>query len=211
MRRLILSALCALALTGGLAVPATAEPPSGEGAERGGPAAVGTTTETVTLSDGEQFIATSTVGRPQVATAADLAVDGDLAATGGGPTLAEAAAQGSSIYYRSWSQTMSAIVPFLWNEKHEGKYYWDKTYVWATVTYRGYQGYHHCNIGSGIGFIVQVFECHVWGGEPKTGGDLEQWDRFKVSAVSNGVPVWTNHAMHTNIYPSGNIYWHVEY
>lgn len=207
MRRFILSALCALTLTGGLATTATAAP-TGERAERGAPAAVGTTTETVTLPSGERVTHTATVGEAQVATAADLATDGDLVAVGGGPTLAERAADGP-VYYRTWYQ--SASVPPFWKEQHEAKMYYDLTYVWVTVVYRGYQGYHSCDINSGIGFTINVTEFRVWGGEPKTGGPLEAWDRYKVSFVTNGIPVYGSHAMYATLYPSGNVYFHWPY
>lgn len=181
--------------------------PTTESTEDRAPAAVGTSTSSVTLSGGERVTVVTQLGRAQLATAADLDLNGDLAPEGDGPSLAEAAAT-STIYSRTWSQTMRGLYYYNWAEKHSGKYYYNGTYVWSTTQYLGYTGYHQCDQGYGFGYSITVTNCPTYGTQPQSAGAIQQYDYFQVHVIANGIPIYASYNMHANMYPSGSIYFH---
>lgn len=148
---------------------------------------------------------------PTIATAAQIAADGNLV-NSEGVTLAEAAATTTAaIYIRTWYQTMSGLFWITWWEKHNGRIYYQpgvNAGVWSTTSRYGYLGYHHCGLGGGTGFDVQVKYCFTERRYDLSWDPISEWDYFKVQAFVRGSPISATHDMHMNAYPSGAIYYH---
>ncbi len=112
------------------------------------------------------------------------------------------------IFTQTWSQSMHGLF-YVWEEKHVGRVFWDTAgHVWSANQYRHREGYHFCNQGYGEGFAISNTSCseeYRWDITAPSGHPISEWDRFQVSAIANGVPIWHSHKMHINAYPSGNI------
>jgi hypothetical protein len=109
-----------------------------------------------------------------------------------------------SVWSRTWSQDKTGPG---WQEKHTGKFYYDGTRVWSTTQYRGLEGYHVCDQGYGLGFIIEVTKCAVDGGASTS--ELQIWDDYEVHAFLRGFPISNPRGMHITVDPSGNtsLYW----
>jgi hypothetical protein len=132
---------------------------------------------------------------PETVSAADLKADGTLRAANG-QTLAEAAAAGT-IKSRTWSQTQhSTIGSIAWSEKHSGRWYYDSHYAWVR-TWHGKTGNHVCDQNSGIGVDFTPIACQEDGDH---GGAIDNIDRYKTSAIWQGLHISVSHCMltHTN-------------
>lgn len=122
-----------------------------------------------------------------------------------GMTLGEAAKIPAPLYCATWWQQLRGAYYVNWKERHEGKFCYNGSDVWVS---KKMGGYHHCDLGYGYGYDVNVKECS----ENKIfvdtvpGYGYQNWDIYKVHAAYKGFPLAASHDMHMNVYPSGNVY-----
>ncbi|MEO5710881.1 MAG: hypothetical protein ABIQ59_13810 [Nocardioidaceae bacterium] len=126
-----------------------------------------------------------------------------------GTTLATASALGYTMWTGTWSQTQHGLYYVNWWEKHIGRIFFDKHgQVWSTTKTCGYQGYHNCGLGGGIGYSVVVKNCKTERRYDLSGPPIFKWDSYQVHVIYKGIPIYASHNMHVNAYPPGAIYGH---
>jgi hypothetical protein len=144
------------------------------------------------------------IGKPVRPSARDLDRLGALRAAGSGVTLREAAAT-TPVYCRTWSQWERGLYYVNWMEKHTGRFCYNGRDVWVDGDHGGY---HRCDQGYGILYDIQVKDCatNKIFVDTAAGYGYQNWDYYRVHVVWKGIPLYQSHDMHTNVYPSGNLY-----
>jgi hypothetical protein len=116
-------------------------------------------------------------------------------------------------YCRTWSQSMGGVA---WREKHVGKmcysYYSRQVWVWgAPDCPRCPTGYHYCDRGWGVGYSVAVSNCRIrkiYDSAFRGGYFRQNWDRFHVYVVAQGIPAYRSYDMHVNVFATGAVRFH---
>jgi hypothetical protein len=140
-----------------------------------------------------------------VATGKELAAARSLVSAQG-VRLGDVVANGGTIWTRTWWEAQHGLYYFNWKEQHSGRIYWDGQYVWVDTSYRGYEGYHTCDQGYGIGYSIVVTSCVVY--NHRSTDHAAMWDYYQVHVIFKGIPIYASHNMHVNAYPSGSLYFH---
>lgn len=153
-------------------------------------------TRQFTSENGEKVTEEVFASAPKVATAAMIAASNN-------PEL-KAAAAGSTIYYKSWSQR-NGITGDVWVEKHSGRFYYDGSHTWVDKPYRDLVGSHTCNQGYGVGVSIEVTSCSV--AQIDRRGQAN-WDYYKTCVAIPHGPLCTSHNMHADGYNDGKMLFH---
>jgi len=97
----------------------------------------------------------------------------------------------------------------IWSEEYRARIYFDGHAVWISPYLGHNNGYHSCGYSQGAGFQVTVLECwkrgdpvDTFAGAPAT-ARLEIGDRFRVSFIYNGVPIYGTHEISAAIDVTG--------
>lgn len=99
-----------------------------------------------------------TVGAPASVTTAQILADKSLTASARAELVNASAA--STIKSRTWSQFTTGGG---YTVTHGGKFYYNGTRVWATVTYSGYKGSHNCVTNYAVVVNISQRSCNESG------------------------------------------------
>lgn len=113
-------------------------------------------------------------------------------------------------YCKTWWQTQGSGA---WQEKHEGKfcYNYRNVWVWNAVNYPNKDGWHYCDRGYGIGYDIEVQACTEKRVSDTSVPDdifMQNWDRYHVHVIWQGLPMYFSHDMHANVFTNGNVTFH---
>lgn len=86
-------------------------------------------------------------------------------------------------------------------ENQSGRFYWDGSYSWLQVSYRGYSGWHDCWVSYAIGYSVDVTACNSGG---RRSGTNYAHMRLKVTPLNKLIPISWNEDYHAYFNRSGN-------
>jgi hypothetical protein len=141
-----------------------------------------------------------------IATAEQLAADGDLVSADGVKLSASVETTPTgTIWTRTWWQETRGLYYINWWEKHTGRIYYHTGHVWSTAGAHGFTGRHNCDQGGGIGYDVKVTDCFT---ERLSTNQIVEWDYWKVYVFFEGFPISASHNMHATAFGSGNIYYY---
>lgn len=119
----------------------------------------------------------------------------------GNASLKAAAAAGSTIYYKDWNQ-WNLRIPGAWNEQQKGSFYYDGSHTWVSKSYRGYKGWHVCDLGYGVGVTIDNISCEERAMDTR---GVANWDYYKTCLGVGKVDACTSHAMHADAYNDGKL------
>jgi hypothetical protein len=75
-------------------------------------------------------------------------------------------------------------------EISRGKFYYDGSKAWSTKSYRGYAGYHECQAPGSWGITVDVSVESCTTSYSTSGASVTDREKYKVSAIANGFPIF---------------------
>jgi hypothetical protein len=117
-------------------------------------------------------------------------------------------ARGDQGWCKDWWSEMRGLYYYNWKERAEGTFCWVEGPSAPDI----YRNTFRCGYSSGIGYDVRVEDC--WKvrrtGDTTYGWWISVYDKFRVSAVAEGLPLHWTYQFHVNLHPSGVMKYYVD-
>lgn len=136
------------------------------------------------------------LGMPRTVSTSEILADKSLSASAKADLVAAAAA--ATVSSRNWSQFTTGAA---YTVTHGGKFFYNGTRVWATVTYAGYTGSHNCVTNYAVGFTIAQRACSESGSTTSRA----MYNSWTVGVLVQGSPVSYDVSMTANLSKTGGV------